>query len=506
MSEHNIHPNPDTEAQNDNYIIEARKEKLKKLSTAGINPYPYKYTPTINADEIHARYSYLAVGEHNTDEISIAGRLISWREHGKTIFGNIRDGSGNVQIYIKLELIGEEVFKEFLPLLDIGDIVGVKGSVFRTKKGEITVQIEKIELLSKSINPLPDKWHGLKDIELRYRQRYVDLIANQDVKNVFVTRSRVVSFIRKYLEERAFLEVETPMLQAIMGGANARPFKTHHNALDMELYLRIAPELYLKRLLVGGFDRVFEINRNFRNEGVSTKHNPEFTMMELYQAYADYSDMMDITKDMLQKLSLDIYNTLDIEYGEHRIDMSDSQWHRKPFYKSIEDECGIDFSALSEKETHEAATTRLNLKLSPKANKAEVLDEVFGTFVEHKLINPTFITDYPIELSPLAKKHRSNPELTERFELFIMGREIGNAYSELNDPIDQRERFLEQVKAREGGNEEAAMMDDDYINALSYGMPPAGGLGIGIDRLVMIFTNSQSIRDVILFPHMRSNL
>ena len=506
MSEHNINQNNNEEAQNDNYIIEARKEKLKKLNTVGINPYPYKYEANINADTIHSKYSYLGVGEHNTDELALAGRLVSWREHGKTIFANVRDTSGNIQIYIKLELIGEAVFKEFLPLLDIGDIVGVKGSAFRTKKGEITVEVKEVELLSKSINPLPDKWHGLKDIELRYRQRYVDLIANQDVKSVFITRSRVVSFIRKYLEEKAFLEVETPMLQAIMGGANARPFKTHHNALDMELYLRIAPELYLKRLLVGGFERVFEINRNFRNEGVSTKHNPEFTMMELYQAYADYHDMMDITKDMLQKLSLEIYNTLDIEYGEHKIDMSDSQWHRLPFYESLKHECDVDFSVLSEEETRDIAVNKLKLKVSPKANKAEVLDEVFGTFVEHKLINPTFIIDYPIELSPLAKKHRTNPELTERFELFIMGREIGNAYSELNDPIDQRERFADQVKAREGGNEEAAMMDDDYINALSYGMPPAGGLGIGIDRLVMLFTNSQSIRDVILFPHMRNTL
>ncbi|WP_003544936.1 lysine--tRNA ligase [Desulfotomaculum nigrificans] len=479
-----------------NELMKVRREKLNELISQGIDPYGQKFERThLTADIINN----FAAMEGQT--VVIAGRIMAKRVMGKASFANLQDSAGNIQIYARLDDLGAEEYSRF-EKLDIGDIIGCSGKVFKTRKGEITVHIEKYTMLAKSLRPLPEKWHGLKDVDLRYRQRYVDLIVNPEVKQTFVIRSRIVRAIRNYLDQRGFLEVETPMMHPIAGGASARPFITHHNALDMNLYMRIAPELYLKRLLVGGFDKVYEINRNFRNEGISTKHNPEFTSLELYQAYGDYHDMMDLTEDLISHVAREVLGTTTLEYEGVEISLA-KPWRRVPMLEIVKEHSGLDFTQLKDDQAAYDAAKGLGLEIEPGAKWGDILNTVFEEMVEEKLIQPTFVIDYPVEISPLAKRHKEHPELTYRFELFIYGREMANAFSELNDPIDQKGRFLAQVEKREAGDDEAQMYDEDFVQALEYGMPPAGGLGIGIDRLVMLLTNSSSIRDVILFPLMR---
>jgi len=482
--------------ENENELMRVRREKLFELMEKGIAPYGQRYPRTHLAADIKGDFA-----GHEGQTVSLAGRLMGKRGHGKAAFADLQDGSGKIQIYVRLNDVGADTYALF-EKLDVGDLIGVKGKVFKTRMGEISVAVEELTLLAKSLRPLPEKWHGLKDVELRYRQRYVDLIVNPEVKETFVLRSRIIHAIRSYLEKRGFLEVETPMMHPIAGGAAARPFITHHNALDMHLYLRIAPELYLKRLLVGGFERVYEINRNFRNEGISTRHNPEFTMLELYQAYADYTDMMALTEDMIATVAREVLGTTVITYEGVEINLA-PPWTRIPMLEAVKQHTGLDFSALSDAGQARRAARELGLEVGDDDSWGTVLNAVFEEMVEPKLIQPTFVIDYPIEISPLAKRKADAPELTYRFELFIYGREMANAFSELNDPLDQKERFQKQVEKRRAGDDEAHMMDEDYIRALEYGMPPAGGLGIGIDRLVMLLTNSSSIRDVILFPLMK---
>ncbi|OPY63278.1 MAG: Lysine--tRNA ligase [Pelotomaculum sp. PtaU1.Bin065] len=481
-----------------NDLMLVRREKLTELRDKGIEPYGGRYERTYMAGDILANFEKL-----ENEHVVVAGRIMSKRGMGKASFAHIQDATGQIQIYARLNDIGQPAY-ELFGKLDIGDIIGVTGKVFKTRMGEITVATEDLKLLSKSLRPLPEKWHGLKDVELRYRQRYVDLIVNPEVKVVFEARSKIVRAVRSYLDNRGFLEVETPMMHAIAGGAAARPFITYHNTLDMKLFLRIAPELYLKRLIVGGFEKVYEINRNFRNEGISTKHNPEFTMLELYQAYADYDDMMNLTEELVANVAFEVFGTTKIEYQGTQIDLS-PKWTRLPMLDAVKLHSGIDFGVIKTAEEAKNAVkqAKIGLEIDPAESWGSILNKVFEEVVEPRLIQPTFIMDYPVEISPLAKRKAENPELTYRFELFIYGREMANAFSELNDPIDQKGRFLKQVEKRSAGDEEAHMMDEDYITALEYGMPPAGGLGIGIDRLVMLLTNSPSIRDVILFPLMR---
>ncbi|NLC06554.1 MAG: lysine--tRNA ligase [Syntrophomonadaceae bacterium] len=487
------------EAVDLNELLRVRRAKLNELYALGINPYGGRFPVTHKAEDILKNFDQL----ENSPTV-IAGRLMAKRTHGKASFGNLQDFSGRIQIYVRKDDVGEDNY-ELFSRLDLGDIIGVEGTIFRTRRGEISVSAQKITILAKSLRPLPEKWHGLKDVDLRYRQRYLDLIVNPEVKQVFIKRNRLIQSIRQQLDELGFLEVETPMMQTIAGGAAARPFITHHNALNMDLYLRIAPELFLKRLLVGGLERVFEINRNFRNEGISTKHNPEFTMVEMYQAYADYRDMMELAEKLVSRAAQEVVGTMVISYQGHTIDLT-PPWKRLSMLEAIEKYVGIDFSkAQTDAEALEMAK-HLDLDIDNKATKGTVIFEVFDALVEPKLVQPTFITNHPIEVSPLAKRNAEDPNYTDRFEFFIAGREMGNAFSELNDPIDQRERFLKQVEQRAAGDQEAHMMDEDYIQALEYGMPPAGGMGIGIDRLAMLLTDSASIRDVILFPTMRPRL
>ncbi len=479
-------------------LREVKLKKLEELQKEGINPYPNRVEVTHKASEVKENFEKL---EKDGTKVKIAGRLMLIRLHGKAGFANIKDETGMIQIYVRKDFVGEEnlkIFKKF----DVGDIIQVEGDVFKTHTGEITIKVEKFMLLAKSLLPLPEKWHGLQDLETRYRQRYLDLIMNDDVKQNFRIRSKAIQIIRSYLYEKGFLEVETPMMQPVYGGAYARPFITHHNALDMTLYLRIAPELYLKRLIVGGFEKVFELNRNFRNEGISTRHNPEFTMMELYQAYADYNDMMNICEDLICRVVEKIKGSLEIDYQEYKLDFT-RPWRKIKFIDAIKNETGIDFNNIKNAEEAYKAAEKLNIELEKDMSKWEIANEIFETFVEEKLIQPTFIIDYPKELSPLAKEIPGNPEFVERFEPYIAGREIGNAFTELNDPLEQRKRFEEQVEKRKKGNMEAHPMDTDYITALEYGMPPTGGLGIGIDRVIMILINTNSIRDTILFPLLR---
>ncbi|MGI6485667.1 MAG: lysine--tRNA ligase [Tepidanaerobacteraceae bacterium] len=480
-----------------NDIIQARLKKLQELRQMDVNPYGKKYSTTHNSQDIKEGFEQL-----NGESVKVAGRVMAIRGHGKAAFFDLQDQQGRIQIYIKKDNVNERIFRIF-KLLDIGDIVGVAGEVFKTHKGEISVFLADITVLAKSLKPLPEKWHGLKDVEIRYRQRYLDLIVNPDVKETFIIRSKMINSMRSYLNEKGFLEVETPVLSPLAGGAAARPFITHHNALDIDLYLRIATELYLKRLIVGGFERVYEIGKDFRNEGISIKHNPEFTMIELYQAYADYNDMMHLTEDLIAHVAQQVLGTTKTMYQNEEIDLT-PPWKRLTLMDAVKVYTDIDFTKIKTSEEAYRAAKSLNIEeVSENDSIGKILNAVFEEKVESNLIQPTFILDYPIEISPLAKKKEENPNLTYRFEAFIMGREIANAFSELNDPIDQKDRFLNQLKEREAGDEEAHMYDEDFITALEYGMPPTGGLGIGIDRLVMLMTDSYSIRDVILFPTMR---
>lgn len=493
----NVNMNVGQDTENLNEILLVRRQKLKELQQSGKDPFKIvKYDVTHRSNEIIENFD-----EMDGKRVSAAGRIMSKRGMGKASFCDIQDRGGKIQIYVRIDDLGTEAYEEFKKY-DIGDIVGVEGVVFRTHKGEISIRAEKITMLAKSLKPLPEKWHGLKDVDLRYRQRYLDLIMNPDVRKTFVLRSKIIKEIRKFLDERDFLEVDTPMLNTIQGGAAARPFITHHNALDLDLYLRIAPELYLKRLIVGGFEKVYEMGRMFRNEGISVKHNPEFTMMEVYEAYTDYNGMMELTEELISTVAKNVLGTTKIVYQGQEIDLT-TPWKRMTMRDAVLEYTGIDFDSIKTDEEARAAARAKNIDVGGKLTKGEVMNLVFEELVEEHLIQPTFIIDYPVEVSPLTKRKADRPELTERFELFIYGREMANAYSELNDPIDQKERFLQQVRKREEGDEEASMMDDDFINALEYGMPPTGRLGIGVDRLIMLLTDSYSIRDILLFPTMK---
>ncbi|OGL44528.1 MAG: lysine--tRNA ligase [Candidatus Schekmanbacteria bacterium RBG_16_38_10] len=488
----------------ENELIVQRKNKIEELKALGLNPYPNDFKPAFTVNDIMLKYHEINSQElekHN-EEVQISGRIITMRIMGKTTFAHIQDSSGKMQIMVRENDLGEKDYNIFKKLLDIGDFIGIKGRVFRTRTGELTVLGDFFKLLSKSIRPLPEKWHGLKDVEIRYRQRYVDLIVNSDVKAVFKKRSSIISSMREFMNREGFLEVETPMMQSIPGGAAAKPFKTYHNALGMELFLRIAPELYLKRLVVGGIERVYEINRNFRNEGISTHHNPEFTMMEFYMAYATYFELMEFTEKLISFTAEKVLETLKIRYGEHDLDLT-PPWERIGLVNSIEKFTGISGEELKTIDGATSAAKRLGIKFDEKGPKGKIILTIFEELVQPRLINPTFIYDFPLDISPLSRKKDDNPELVERFELYVAGMEIANAFSELNDPQDQRERFVKQMAERASGNQEAHMMDEDYLRALEQGMPPTAGEGIGIDRLTMLLTNSNSIRDVILFPQMR---
>ncbi|GAB4489145.1 MAG: lysine--tRNA ligase [Thermodesulfovibrionales bacterium] len=484
-----------------NALIEQRIKKVGELKELGIKPYGDPFEAADHAADLFRDHGSSGKDslEANRVDCSLAGRIVAMRDFGKACFAHLQDASGRIQIYLKKDILGER--HSIVKKLDIGDIVGVRGRLFRTKTEELTVEVESFELLTKSVRPLPEKWHGLKDVELRYRQRYVDLIVNPEVRESFARRSAIIKAIRDFLESKGFIEVETPMMHQIPGGATARPFSTHHNALDIDLFLRIAPELYLKRLLVGGYEKVYELNKNFRNEGISTRHNPEFSMLEFYIAYKDYRFLMDFTEELFSAVATRATGSLKIPYGDQTIDLT-PPWPRLPMLQALE-QAGVPAETFTdvEKATQWARAKKFDI---PKGSSlGKVLDEIFKETVEPNLVQPTFITDHPVELSPLAKRKPENPGLVERFELFIAGREIANAFSELNDPFDQRGRFLDQVKAKEAGDDEAHAMDEDFIRALEYGMPPAAGEGIGIDRLVMLLTNSHSIRDVILFPQLK---
>ena len=481
-----------------NQLMQIRRDKLAKLKEEGKNPFEItKFNRTHTSKQIVENYDEL-----EGKDVTIAGRLMAKRIMGKASFCTIQDAKGKIQSYVSINELGEESYKHFKED-DIGDIIGITGFVFKTKTGEISIHAKEVTLLSKSLRPLPEKFHGLKDTDLRYRQRYVDLIMNPEVKDTFLKRIQILQEVKNILNEKGYLEVETPILNTIAGGAAARPFITHHNTLDMDMYLRIANELYLKRLIVGGFDKVYEMGRMFRNEGMDIKHNPEFTNIELYSAYEDYNDMMDITEEIISKVALKVLGTTKITYQGTEIDLTPA-WKRISMIDSIKEVTGVDFNTIETDEEAKKAAEELHVELDElKLTRGEIINQVFEAKVEETLIQPTFIYDYPVEVSPLTKRKPSDPRLTERFEVFIGAREYGNAYSELNDPIDQYERFKKQMEARDAGDEEANMMDEDFVTALEYGMPPTGGLGIGIDRLVMLLTDSASIRDVLLFPTMK---
>jgi lysyl-tRNA synthetase class 2 len=489
-----------------NQLMLMRREKLNKIKEMGINPYPHTFEKTHFSDEIKNGFEKL---EHQP--VAVSGRIMSIRLMGKAAFAHLQDQNGRIQIYLKSDKVGEHNFNLF-KLLDIGDIIGARGEVFKTKTGEISIYLETFILLSKSIRPLPVVKEKIEenervvydqfvDIETRYRQRYVDLIVNPEVREVFIKRTRIITSLRSFLNARDFVEVETPVLQPIYGGATARPFITHHNALDIDLYLRIANELYLKRLIVGGFDRVYEFAKDFRNEGMDRFHNPEFTMLELYVAFQDYIWMMSFVEELIGHVAREVLGGYKFTYQQHEVDLT-PPWQRMTIFEAIKKFTDFDLSNSVEEEVRQIAR-RLEIKEDPSMGYGKLVDEIFSACVEPRLIQPTFITDYPVAMSPLAKKHRDNPHLVERFEPIICGKEIANAFSELNDPFDQRERFMEQMKLRERGDEEAQVLDDDFLRALEYGMPPTAGLGIGIDRLAILLTNSASIRDVIFFPQMR---
>ena len=493
--------NMNHEELNDQLLV--RREKLHNLREQGIDPFGKRFERTNATNELLSLYGEFSKEELEEKEISvsIAGRIMTKRGKGKAGFAHIQDLHGQVQIYVRKDAVGDEEY-ELFKTADLGDLVGIEGKIFKTNVGELSVKATSFTLLTKSLRPLPDKYHGLKDVEQRYRQRYLDLITSMESRETFVTRSKIIREMRRYLDDNGYLEVETPMMHAIAGGASARPFITHHNALDMELYMRIAIELHLKRLIVGGLEKVYEIGRVFRNEGVSTRHNPEFTMIELYEAYADYKDIMKLTENMVAHIAKQVLGTTTIQYGDYEINL-EPEWTRLHMVDAIKEHSGADFwNPMSVEEARELAKEH-NVEIKDTMEVGHIINEFFEQKVEDKLIQPTFIYGNPVEISPLAKKNDEDPRFTDRFELFIVAREHANAFTELNDPIDQKERFEAQLKEREQGNDEAHMMDDDYIEALEYGMPPTGGLGIGIDRLVMLLTNAPSIRDVLLFPAMR---
>ncbi|MFA9559816.1 lysine--tRNA ligase [Evansella sp. AB-rgal1] len=483
--------------------LKVRREKLKDLFDLGIDPFGQRFERTHTAKDLKTTFEEKSKEDLEKDEISvtIAGRVMTKRGKGKAGFAHIQDLTGQIQIYVRKDQVGEEQYDIF-NRIDIGDLVGITGVVFKTQVGELSVKAKEFGILTKSLRPLPDKYHGLKDVEQRYRQRYLDLIVNPEVRDTFVMRSRILQSMRRYLDDHGYLEVETPMMHSIAGGASARPFVTHHNALDMTLYMRIAIELHLKRLIVGGLEKVYEIGRVFRNEGVSTRHNPEFTMIELYEAYADYNDIMELTENLVAHIAQDVLGNTTVMYNEQEVNL-EPKWKRLHMVDAIKEHTGVDFWKEMSDEEALALAKEHNVPVKNTMKYGHVVNEFFETFVEERLIQPTFIYGHPVDISPLAKKNAEDPRFTDRFELFIVGREHANAFTELNDPIDQRERFEAQLVEREQGDDEAHMMDEDFVEALEYGMPPTGGLGIGIDRLVMLLTNSQSIRDVLLFPQMR---
>ena len=481
-----------------NQLMKVRRDKLEKLKQEGKNPYRItKFNKTHTSKQIKDNYDEL-----EGKDVTVAGRLMAKRIMGKASFCHIQDSEGKIQSYVSINELGEESYKEFKEY-DIGDIIGITGFVFKTKTGEISIHAKKVTLLSKSLRPLPEKFHGLKDTDLRYRQRYVDLIMNPEVKETFVKRAEIIKEIRRFMNEKGYMEVETPILTTVATGDAARPFITHHNTLDLQMYLRIAPELNLKRLIVGGYDKVFEIGKNFRNEGMDIKHNPEFTNMEFYSAYEDYNDMMKMSEKLISTVAQNTLGTTTITYEDKEINLA-PEWKKITMIDAIKEVTGVDFNTINTDEEAQAIAKEKGVQFEDiKNTRGHIINEFFETFVEETLIQPTFVMDYPVEVSPLTKRKQDDPRLVERFELFIGGREYGNAYSELNDAIDQYERFLKQVEAKEKGDEEAGGMDEDFVNALEIGMPPTGGMGIGLDRLIMLLTNSASIRDVLFFPTMK---
>jgi lysyl-tRNA synthetase class 2 len=492
-------------------LIAARRRKLEELRSRGVNPFPNDFRPADTAASIQQRFGSLSREqlEGGTDTVSLAGRIVGLRDFGRASFLHLLDRTGRVQAYVKRDVVGEDAFATF-KTMDVGDFAGIVGRPFRTRTDELTIEAKEIRLLAKALRPLPEKWHGLTDVEARYRQRYLDLIANPEVRAIFLMRSRMVDRLRAFFVTRDFLEVETPMMQVLPGGAAARPFVTHHNALDMDLYLRIAPELYLKRLLVGGFERVFEINRNFRNEGISVRHNPEFTMLEFYWAYATYEDLMQLTEELVVTLADELLGTRAFEYGDWTIDVT-PPWRRVSIPEYVAKRAGVPLDAVLALDLATLKTAAATLDVPPRDYVAHygpgaagyLLTDIFETAAEPELVQPTFVYHYPAAVSPLARRNAQRPAFVDRFEAFVAGRELANAFSELNDPDDQRGRFEDQLQARTAGDEEAHVMDEDFLRALEYGMPPAAGEGIGVDRLAMLFANAPSIRDVILFPHMR---
>lgn len=479
-------------------ITEQRLDSLSRIRARGIDPYPHSYHPS---HTIREAITLFEQQKESAQDISLAGRIMSRRSIGKMSFLDIRDGSGKIQLSFRYDLLGKERY-EFLQDIDIGDIIGAGGRLFRTKAGELTLEVSDFVMLCKSLRPLPEKWHGLADVEKRYRQRYLDLISNEESRSIFLMRSRIITAVRSFLDSRGFVEVETPVLQPHAGGALARPFVTHHHALDQDLYLRIALELHLKRLIVGGFDRVYEIGRTFRNEGISTMHNPEFTLLESYQAYADYNDIMKLVEEMFSDIAKEVLGDTRITRNGQTIDLG-LPWQRISLRETIKDSCGIDFEAYPDAASLRTRMAELKRDVDPTKGKGRLIEDLISTFVEPKLVQPTFLLDYPVEMSPLAKRKRSDNQLVERFEGFVGGMEVANAFTELNDPPEQRERFRQQLKERVG-DEEVELADEDFLQALEYGMPPTGGLGMGLDRMVMLLTGQQSIREVILFPQLKT--
>jgi len=479
-------------------ITEQRLDSLSKIRARGIDPYPHSYHPSHTVREAIALFEQQGEG---SQDISLAGRIMSKRSMGKMSFLDIRDSSGKIQLSLRYDLLGQERY-EFLQDIDIGDIIGARGKLFRTKAGELTLEVSDLAMLCKSLRPLPEKWHGLADVEKRYRQRYLDLISNEESKSIFTLRSKIITAIRSFLDRKGFMEVETPVLQPHAGGALARPFVTHHHALDEDLYLRIALELHLKRLVVGGFDKVYEMGRTFRNEGISVRHNPEFTLLECYQAYSDYNDMMRLVEEMLVHIAQEVLGNTKLACNDKTIDLG-LPWQRLYLREAIKEHCGIDFEDYPDAASLRTRMTEMGMEVEPSKGRGRLIDELISTFVEPKLIQPTFLLDYPVEMSPLAKRKRGDDRLVERFEGFVNGMEIANAFTELNDPLEQRERFRQQLKERVA-DEEVEIADEDFLQALEYGMPPTGGLGIGIDRLVMLLAGQQSVREVILFPQLKT--